>query len=296
MRANKMELFLKNYKDHSGNMINGINTKEEHQNNDLEIRETSLELNDVGLCYKRTGQFSLWKNKNLRKERKHWALKHITFKVYKGDCVGIIGRNGSGKSTLSMICAGVLSPDRGNVIKNGRSRLLSLGLGFKPDCTGRMNINISASIIGLSRKEIKKKMPEIEEFAELGDFIDEPVRTYSAGMRSRLGFAIATSVVPEILILDEVMSTGDASFRKKAEARMKNMLAEAGTVIMVSHSPDSVKSLCNRVLWIEKSRLIMDGDPESIVDAYLKFSENPNKWLNLHPEIFKMINQQKISS
>lgn len=248
-------------------------------------RITAIEFSDVGLCYKRSGRFAIGRNKHLRKSRNYWALKDVSFTIYKGECVGVIGRNGSGKSTLSMLCAGVFQPDKGFIKKYGKARLLSLGVGFRPDFTGRENVRISASILGLSRRETEARMSDIESFADLGEFIDEPVRTYSAGMRSRLGFAIATTVVPDILILDEAMSTGDASFRKKAEARMETMLADAGTVIMVSHNPGIVKKLCDRVIWIEKSRLLMDGEPEEIVSDYKNFCDNPKRWYNEHQDL-----------
>lgn len=250
-----------------------INISQKISENINTKKQPVIEASKLGLCYRRSGRFAFGKNRHLRKKKDFWALRDISFTIHKGDCVGIIGRNGSGKSSLSMLCAGILKPDEGNITIYEKSRLLALGVGFRPEFTGRENIVISASILGLSRKEIAAVAPSIEEFAELDEFIDEPVRIYSSGMKSRLGFAIATTVKSEILIVDEVMSTGDASFKKKAEERMQKMLQEAGTVVLVSHSPGSIRKMCNRVLWLDRSRLVMDADPVQAIKAYNQFCQ-----------------------
>ena len=249
-----------------------------------------IELENVGLCYHRSASFFLSSNKRLRKEKDFWALQDVSLRVCEDETVGIIGRNGSGKSTISMVISGALKPDKGNVRVNGKVQLLALGVGFRPTMTGRDNVLISGSILGMSRREIKEKMDEIEEFAELGDFFDEPVKIYSAGMKSRLGFAISTAVNPDILILDEVMSTGDASFRKKAEQRMKEMRERSKAQLVVSHSPGQVNDMCSRVVWLEKGQLIMDGKVDEVLPLYEEFCQAPRKWLennrNLLPPNF----------
>lgn len=246
---------------------------------------TSIELENVSLCYRRRAVFFLSKNKNLRKDKEFWALRDISLKIYEGETIGLIGRNGSGKSTVSRIISGSLVPDYGQRQIKGKVHLLALGIGFRPTMTGRENVMISGSILGLSRPEIREKMPEIEEFAELGDFFDEPIRTYSAGMRSRLGFAVSTAVNPDILILDEVMSTGDAAFRKKANDRMKEMRERTKTVVIVSHVPAQLEELCSRVIWFEKGRIVMDGKVDDVLPEYASFCKKPRIYLKNNPFI-----------
>lgn len=239
----------------------------------------------VGLCFERAARKFLFLNKNLRHKKSFWALKDISFTLYEGETLGIIGRNGSGKSTLSMICSGVLIPDRGKVRVHGRVQLLALGVGFKTELSGRENVFISGSLMGLSKKEIKARMDEIEDFAELGEFMDEPVRTYSSGMRSRLGFAVATAVRPDILVLDEIMATGDKAFQDKAMRRMREMRGLARSVIVVSHNPRQLRKLSSRVLWLEKGRMFMIGQPKEVLNAYDNFCQSPQKWLRNHPDL-----------
>ena len=248
---------------------------------------------NVGLCYQRAARKFLSFNKNLRQKKSFWALRDVSFAVLEGETLGVIGRNGSGKSTLSMICSGVLVPDTGNVSINGRTQLLALGVGFKLELSGRENVFISSSLLGLSKKEINSRMDEIEEFAELGEFMDEPVRTYSSGMRSRLGFAVATAVKPEILILDEIMSTGDKAFRAKAMKRMRDMRGLARSVIVVSHNSGQLRKLSTRVLWLEKGRMIMLGEPKQVLNAYDNFCKNPAKWFKNNPEFAEKIHSNE---
>lgn len=247
----------------------------------LKVSESliSVELSNVSLCYKRKAVFFLSKQKQLRREKAFWALQDISFSISEGETIGIIGRNGSGKSTISRVISGSLIPDEGFCNARGRVQLLALGIGFRPGLTGRENVMISGCILGLTRRQVKEKMANIEDFAELGDFFDEPLSTYSAGMRSRLGFAVSTAVEPDILILDEVMSTGDAAFRQKANERMKQMRERTKTVIIVSHSPSQVKEMCSRVIWLEKSRLLLDGTVDEVLPKYQKFCKAPQKWL-----------------
>lgn len=247
-------------------------------------RTPCILLDKVGVCFVRRATSIFGWNRQLKKKRTYWALCDVSFVLHEGETVGVIGRNGSGKSTLSLVCAGVYKPDKGSVTIHGRVQLLALGVGFKNELTGRDNVYISASLLGLNRRRTHELFPEIEAFAELGEFMDEPVRTYSSGMKSKLGFAVATAVEPEILILDEAMSVGDKAFKDKAVARMREMQKKAKSVLIVSHNPGEIKKLCSRVLWMERGRLMMDGDANTVVHAYENFCKNPEKWLLRNPE------------
>ncbi|MCP3931909.1 MAG: ABC transporter ATP-binding protein [Bacteroidetes bacterium] len=251
-----------------------------------DVLKPSIELQNINLCYRRGAVFFLSRKKHLRKEKEFWALRDVTFTIYEGETIGFIGRNGSGKSSISRVISGSLTPDSGDVRIQGKVHLLALGIGFRPGLTGRDNVVISGSILGLSRREIKEKMDDIEEFAELGDFFDEPVRTYSSGMRSRLGFAVSTVVNPDILILDEVMSTGDAAFRQKASERMTEMRERTKTVLIVSHNRDQLQALCTRIIWFEKGQIVMDGPVEEVLPAYGEFCKNPEEWKKENKNFF----------
>lgn len=203
-----------------------------------------------------------------------WALKDITFQVKKGEKVGIIGLNGAGKSTLLKLISGVMKPTTGTIKVNGSiAPLLELGGGFDPNYTGRENIYLRGALLGYSKEFIESKFDEIVEFAELEEFIDVPIKNYSSGMISRLGFSISTMVQPQILILDEVLAAGDAKFRKKSQDRMNSMLNEKTTVILVSHSMAQIRNLCTRALWLEDGRLVMDGPSKEVTESYLKSIE-----------------------
>ena len=205
--------------------------------------------------------------KKLYKE--HYALKDVSFDIGEGECVGIIGTNGSGKSTILKIITGVLAPTAGTVTVNGRiSALLELGAGFDSQYTGRENIYLYGAVLGFSKKFLDEKLDEIIEFSELGKFIDVPVKNYSSGMKSRLGFSVATLVEPDILILDEVLSVGDAKFRKKSEAKIMSMFDKGVTVLFVSHSLDQVKRLCNKAILLEKGKIISHGSIEEVSKVY----------------------------
>lgn len=198
-----------------------------------------------------------------------WALNDISFTVEKGDRVGILGFNGAGKSTLLKVIAGVLKPTKGNVNVNGViAPMLELGAGFDMNYSGKENIYLYGATMGYSRKFIEEKYNEIVDFSELKDFIDVPVKNYSSGMRARLGFAIATAVEPEILILDEVLSVGDAKFRQKSENKIRSMFDKGITVLFVSHSTQQVLNICNKAIILEKGKIIAQGDAEEICEKY----------------------------
>lgn len=210
--------------------------------------------------------------KMLKKElmyQEFWALRDVTFEVKKGDRVGVMGLNGAGKSTLLKVVSGVLKATEGSVKTYGRiAPLLELGAGFDKQYTGAENVYLYGAMLGFSKEFLQKKYKEIVEFSELGSFIDVPVKNYSSGMRARLGFSIATIVEPDILILDEVLSVGDAKFRKKCERRIQSMFDKGVTVIFVSHSTQQVLRMCNKGILLEQGRLIAQGDVEDVVSFY----------------------------
>jgi ABC-2 type transport system ATP-binding protein len=201
-----------------------------------------------------------------------WALRDINLSIPKGTTVGLIGRNGSGKSTLLKIISRILYPTDGQVRVNGRvSTLLELGAGFHADYTGRENIFLNASILGFSRKDIKEQLDDIIAFAELGDFIDNPVRNYSTGMYMRLGFAVAVHVKPDILLVDEVLAVGDLAFQDKCLDRIKEMQQRGVTIIFVSHSPKQVEKLCDHAVWLDSGEVRMQGPAAGVTDSYAAF-------------------------
>ncbi len=205
-----------------------------------------------------------------------WALKNISFEVQKGDKLGIVGLNGAGKSTLLKLISGVMKPTEGLLETDGRiSPLLELGAGFDQNYTGRENIFLNGALLGYSKRFLESKFDEIVEFSEIGDFIDVPLKNYSSGMQMRLGFSIATVVEPEILILDEVLSVGDAKFREKCEKRMQSFLDKDVTVLFVSHTVEQIRDLCNKAIWLEKGKLIMQGNADEVCDAY---------WASIHSD------------
>ena len=200
-----------------------------------------------------------------------WALKDISFKINKGDRVGIVGLNGAGKSTLLKVISGVLKPTEGKVKISGNiAPLLELGAGFNKQYTGVENIYLYGAMLGYSKAFLNEKFDEIVKFSELGEFINVPVKNYSSGMKSRLGFAIATIVEPDILILDEVLSVGDAKFRKKSTNKIKSMIDNNVTVLFVSHSIEQVLELCNKAILLEKGHLVAYGSSEEIAELYQK--------------------------
>jgi lipopolysaccharide transport system ATP-binding protein len=199
-----------------------------------------------------------------------WALKDVSFEVKQGEIVGIIGRNGAGKSTLLKILSRVTAPTRGEVRVKGRiASLLEVGTGFHPELSGRENIFLNGTILGMTRAEIQKKFDEIVAFAEVEKFLDTPVKRYSSGMYVRLAFGVAAHLEPEILLVDEVLAVGDAAFQKKCLGKMGDVAKTGRTVLFVTHNMGSVQGLCERVIWLEKGRVEVDGEPEETVQNYL---------------------------
>jgi len=209
-----------------------------------------------------------WKN---NKAEERTVLEDINVKVKKGDTVALIGVNGSGKSTLLKLMTKIIYPTKGEIITRGKlTSLLELGAGFHEDFTGRENIYFNASIFGLTRSEIEKKIDDIIEFSELGEFIDNPVRTYSSGMYMRLAFSVAINVDAEILLIDEILAVGDQHFQDKCFDKLQELKKSDKTIVIVSHSLDSIKRLCDRAIWINKGHVEMDGKADKVIEEYLK--------------------------
>lgn len=214
---------------------------------------------------------NIFSGKKKKQKKAFWALKDISFNIKKGEVVGIIGSNGAGKSTLLKVVSGVMKPTKGKVIVNGAiSPMIELGAGFDFELTARENIYLNGAILGYSKKFLDEKFEEIVEFSELRDFLDAPVRNFSSGMTAKLAFSIATVVDPEILIVDEILSVGDLKFQEKSKQKMMSMIKGGTTVLYVSHSLDSIKELCDKVIWIEHGKLIDIGDTKKICDEYYK--------------------------
>jgi lipopolysaccharide transport system ATP-binding protein len=200
-----------------------------------------------------------------------WPLREISFQARQGETIGIMGHNGSGKSTLLRLIAGACFPTEGRISVRGRvAPLLSLGTGFLPDMTGRECVEINATALGLSREEIRERLDDILHFADLEGFLDTPVRYYSSGMMGRLGFAVAIHTNPDVLLVDEVLAVGDHNFQKKCKARVNELRASGTTILIVSHDSETMRNLCDRVLWLRDGRLVADGPPAAIVDEYLR--------------------------
>ena len=198
-------------------------------------------------------------------------LKNINLDIKKGETVALIGTNGSGKSTLLKLMTKIIYPTKGSITVEGKlTSLLELGAGFHPDFTGRENIYFNAAIFGLTKQEIDRRLNEIIEFSELGDFIDNPVRTYSSGMYMRLAFSVAINVDADILLIDEILAVGDQHFQDKCFAKLKELKESDKTIVIVTHSLDQVKKLCNRAIWIKDGSVEMDGNPKEVVDKYLE--------------------------
>jgi lipopolysaccharide transport system ATP-binding protein len=209
--------------------------------------------------------------------KKFTVLKDLTFSIYEGEFFGIIGRNGVGKSTLLALIAGVLKPDAGRIeVKKRVHMLLELGAGFHPDLTGRENIILNGVLLGMTKKEVLKKMDEIIAFSELENFIDQPVRTYSSGMLARLGFSVVAHLEPEILLIDEVLAVGDVKFQKKCLKKILEFKERGVTIIYVSHNVNEVSEFCDRAMWLNDTHIQAIGSAQEIVSAYLKFLENSN--------------------
>ena len=197
------------------------------------------------------------------------ALENVTFDVKRGEIFGVIGRNGAGKSTLLKVVSGIYKPTSGKAVSAGRiAPMLELGSGFDPELSGRDNIFLNGAILGFSEEFLKSKYDEIVAFSEMGDFIHQPIKTYSSGMMMRLAFSVATIVEPEILIVDEILAVGDASFQQKSRARMLELMQGGTTVLFVSHSMDQIREMCDRVLWLDHGTVKMIGPTQQVCDAY----------------------------
>ena len=200
-----------------------------------------------------------------------WALTDVSFEIAKGERLGVLGFNGAGKSTLLKVVAGVLKPAKGTVTVDGViAPMIELGAGFDMDLTARENIYLNGAVLGHSRKRMQELFEEIIEFAELREFLDVPLKNYSSGMQARLGFAIATSVTPDVLIVDEVLGVGDYQFQEKCHRRMERIISSGATVLFVSHSIEQVKQICSRAIWLKNGRVVMDGEVNQVCDEYMK--------------------------
>ncbi|HEV8516022.1 MAG TPA: ABC transporter ATP-binding protein [Candidatus Limnocylindrales bacterium] len=243
-----------------------------------EAADLAILVRDLGIRYnlrltKRTtlkGSLAGIFRRNLVEVPTHfWALRHLDLELGHGESLAVIGPNGAGKTTLLLALAGILDPSEGEIHINGRiSTLLTLGAGFDPELTGRENIDLSAAFLGIDHHEMAELTPGIIEFADIGAFIDAPVRTYSTGMRARLGFSIATAVTPDILLLDEVLGTGDQSFRTRSQQRIRELLGGANSIVVVTHDLPFVTENCSRAILLERGTLIHSGAPEETVEVY----------------------------
>jgi len=240
------------------------------------MSEYAIEVNNLSIHYKGLKSYSIKKNffgKRMKREPIFEAVKNVSFKVEKGEILGIIGKNGSGKSTMLRAIAGIFSPNCGNVDLHGNSvSLLAIGVGFEGALSGRENIMLSGMLLGFSEKMINERMDEIIEFSELGEFIDAPVRTYSSGMYSKLAFSITAILETDIMLIDEVLSVGDVRFRRKSYAKMKELITNKDrTVVIVSHDAKTITSLCDKVLWIDDGEVVQYGDAATVMKAYEEF-------------------------
>lgn len=229
----------------------------------MQKKNPIIQLKNVGMGYN-------LRARRLRKEfHARIALEDVSFDLYRGETIGLIGRNGAGKSTLLRIVAGIIQPDYGTLISNDLSiRLLGLSVGFIPDLSGRDNLLLGGFILGLSKKQIEAKIPEIVEFAELESVLHNPLRTYSSGMKARLAFSLAVSVPSDVLLIDELMGVGDCSFQRKSGQKLKELIKSDVSCIIVSHSPSTIIELCSRVVWIEEGKTVMEGPTKEILDLY----------------------------
>ena len=234
---------------------------------------TVLSVKDVGKAFRtyrsEWHRFARWFGLPLKPAEEAWVLRHINFDIQPGEAIGIVGQNGAGKSTLLKIITGTLKPSEGQVQVNGRiAAILELGMGFNPELTGRQNVRHAAGLMGFSSERIDAAMPDIEAFAEIGEYFDEPVRTYSSGMQMRVAFAVATAWRPEILIVDEALSVGDTYFQHKSFARIRQFREQGTTLLIVSHDRSAIQTLCDRAILLEQGTVIKDGDPEEVFDFY----------------------------
>ena len=224
------------------------------------MSEAIVTLENVGVAF----------NAQLRMgAQRFWALEDVSLELRTGDRLGVIGRNGAGKSTLLRTIAGIITPDRGRIRRAPVScQLLSLALGFMPHLSGRDNAVLSGLMLGLRRREITARLPAILEFSELGDFFEQPIASYSTGMLMRLGFSVAMQVEPDVLLIDEILAVGDAEFAEKSGAALRERIHGGTTVVFVSHRDEQIRQVCNRALWIEHGRSMLDGPVDTVLSAY----------------------------
>ena len=240
------------------------------------MKETAIEVRNLCIRYKGLKSYSIKKSLlHLKRNRvdEFEAVKHVSFQVPEGNILGIIGKNGSGKSTLLNAIAGIFAPDCGEIDLKGHSvSLLSIGVGFQKELSGRENILLSGMLLGFTEQEVQEKADEIIAFAEIGEFIDAPVRTYSSGMYSKLAFSITAILETDIMLVDEILSVGDSKFKKKSYNKMKELISnEKRTVIIVSHSMETLKDLCDEILWLHEGEVRMHGETASVLKAYEEF-------------------------
>ena len=238
----------------------------------------AIEVKDLVISYQNLKKTSIKKTLlHLKRQKpdRFVAVKGISFYVREGEILGIIGKNGSGKSTTLNALAGIFSPDRGSIDLNGHSiSLLSIGVGFIREMPGRENITLSGMLLGFTEEQVKAKEQEIIDFAEIGEFIDMPVRTYSSGMYSKLAFSITAILETDIMLIDEVLSVGDQKFKKKSYEKMKSLISNKDrTVVIVSHSIETLKQLCDTVMWMHEGQIKRIGDPDEVLDEYVAFME-----------------------
>jgi ABC-type polysaccharide/polyol phosphate transport system ATPase subunit len=245
---------------------------------EITASEPAVELEDVSVLYRvprervsGIKEFTIrWLQRRIHYEE-FWALQEVTFQVKHGEVFGVVGRNGSGKSTMLKVMARVLQPSRGRIVTRGKvAPLLELGAGFHPELTGRENVFLNGTLLGFTRKEAQDRLEEIIDFSEVRDFIDAPLRTYSTGMVARLGFAVATSKRPEILLVDEVLSVGDGPFQEKCLVRMNSFRDQGTTIIIVSHNMGTIQSFCQRAVWLDHGHIRAGGNSSDVIEQYIQ--------------------------
>ncbi len=242
----------------------------------MEDREIAIDVKNLEISYRCLKTFSIRKSLFQLKKSKvevFEAVRDVSFQVPKGEIMGMVGRNGSGKSTMLRAIAGIIAPDSGTIDLHGHNvSLMSIGVGFQKKLSGRENILLSGMLLGFSEKQVRDKMDEIIKFAELGRFIDMPVKTYSSGMYSKLAFSITAVLESDIMLIDEVLSVGDAKFKKKSYRKMKELISNKNrTVVIVSHSSDTLRKLCTSLMWLHNGKIRMLGKTDEVLEAYEKF-------------------------
>lgn len=240
------------------------------------MQDIAIHIENLNVSYKELSAYSIKRmllKGGKKKDKSFHALKDVSLDIKKGEILGIIGKNGSGKSTLLNTVAGIFAPDSGTIDLNGKKvSLLSIGVGFQMDMSGRENIILNGLLLGFSEEEIREKMPDIIEFSELGSFIDKPVKTYSKGMYSKLAFSITAFLETDIILIDEVLSVGDEHFKKKSSAKMKELISDKNrTVLIVSHSISTLRKLCTKMLWLHDGKIKMLGDTNEVLTAYEQY-------------------------